>query len=368
MSKTIGRNDPCPCGSGKKYKKCHIDKAPVDPMSPDFQAKAWALFDSKTSAEKQRKEQFGEVLPIIHTEAFGKRLVGAGNAIYSVDPKASFEDFLRDYLRETLGPDWWKGEMAKPVLGRHQIAQWQAHAEELMRGEAPDERGRYSIPRDGVMTAYLTLAYDLHTIRQNIAFQERIVERLRQRDGFTGFRYELLVAATFVRAGFRVKPEDETDGRKRHPEFIATHKQTGFAVAVEAKARNRRRTDRNPARVGVDDLIADAATKAPKDMPYVVFVDVAMPPGERDQPPTWGDEVDQAVKAVIDKHGGAPGPFDWVFFTNIPHQFGSAGEPDPPRHWLGWQPRVTRITPDIQEAIVTAVHQYGRIPEFETRS
>lgn len=25
MSK-IGRNDPCPCGSGKKFKKCCIDK------------------------------------------------------------------------------------------------------------------------------------------------------------------------------------------------------------------------------------------------------------------------------------------------------------------------------------------------------
>jgi preprotein translocase subunit SecA len=23
----VGRNDPCPCGSGKKYKKCHLDKA-----------------------------------------------------------------------------------------------------------------------------------------------------------------------------------------------------------------------------------------------------------------------------------------------------------------------------------------------------
>lgn len=22
----IGRNDPCPCGSGKKYKKCCLDK------------------------------------------------------------------------------------------------------------------------------------------------------------------------------------------------------------------------------------------------------------------------------------------------------------------------------------------------------
>jgi len=21
--RTVGRNDPCPCGSGKKYKKCH---------------------------------------------------------------------------------------------------------------------------------------------------------------------------------------------------------------------------------------------------------------------------------------------------------------------------------------------------------
>jgi hypothetical protein len=23
MHKEVGRNDPCPCGSGKKYKKCH---------------------------------------------------------------------------------------------------------------------------------------------------------------------------------------------------------------------------------------------------------------------------------------------------------------------------------------------------------
>jgi hypothetical protein len=25
----IGRNDPCPCGSGKKYKKCHGAPVPV---------------------------------------------------------------------------------------------------------------------------------------------------------------------------------------------------------------------------------------------------------------------------------------------------------------------------------------------------
>lgn len=27
IEEKIGRNDPCPCGSGKKYKKCCIDKA-----------------------------------------------------------------------------------------------------------------------------------------------------------------------------------------------------------------------------------------------------------------------------------------------------------------------------------------------------
>jgi uncharacterized protein YecA (UPF0149 family) len=23
VAEQVGRNDPCPCGSGKKYKKCH---------------------------------------------------------------------------------------------------------------------------------------------------------------------------------------------------------------------------------------------------------------------------------------------------------------------------------------------------------
>ncbi len=36
MSK-IGRNEPCPCGSGKKYKKCCIDELLVqgDTMSTE---------------------------------------------------------------------------------------------------------------------------------------------------------------------------------------------------------------------------------------------------------------------------------------------------------------------------------------------
>jgi hypothetical protein len=38
----IGRNDPCPCGSGKKYKKCHGAAVPVAaaPAKPSGAGKA----------------------------------------------------------------------------------------------------------------------------------------------------------------------------------------------------------------------------------------------------------------------------------------------------------------------------------------
>ncbi len=68
MSKKIGRNDPCPCGSGKKYKKCCIGKkdklieiencerpdfftSGLDDMKPD--PKLWALIhvDGKEPAK-----------------------------------------------------------------------------------------------------------------------------------------------------------------------------------------------------------------------------------------------------------------------------------------------------------------------------
>ncbi|MEW6759152.1 MAG: SEC-C metal-binding domain-containing protein, partial [Acidobacteriota bacterium] len=29
-----GRNDPCPCGSGKKFKKCCLGKDPQPPPPP----------------------------------------------------------------------------------------------------------------------------------------------------------------------------------------------------------------------------------------------------------------------------------------------------------------------------------------------
>ena len=43
MSNKIGRNDPCPCGSGKKYKNCCADLAEVIELGSDPWVKASQL-------------------------------------------------------------------------------------------------------------------------------------------------------------------------------------------------------------------------------------------------------------------------------------------------------------------------------------
>ena len=52
----IGRNDPCHCGSGKKYKKCHEDKdqAAERKILEDNWAKSAA--EAKEQDEKKAKE------------------------------------------------------------------------------------------------------------------------------------------------------------------------------------------------------------------------------------------------------------------------------------------------------------------------
>ena len=58
---TSGRNDPCGCGSGKKYKKCHLlsDEQLMAPplVAPDaqkFLAEAWGLFEQRRPGAAER--------------------------------------------------------------------------------------------------------------------------------------------------------------------------------------------------------------------------------------------------------------------------------------------------------------------------
>ena len=58
--KTTGRNDRCPCGSGKKYKKCHLDedasKRTAVFKTLEEEAKARAAKKAEEDAEENAEE------------------------------------------------------------------------------------------------------------------------------------------------------------------------------------------------------------------------------------------------------------------------------------------------------------------------
>lgn len=68
MDQKVGRNDPCPCGSGKKYKNCCINK----PIHKPLPFKAKLLSQPKEVDLMQRT--FGE--RIAEAEKLPKKLEG----------------------------------------------------------------------------------------------------------------------------------------------------------------------------------------------------------------------------------------------------------------------------------------------------
>ena len=72
----VGRNDPCPCGSGKKYKKCCMNVTPSTLSATD------AI--EKMIAESGYPENVTEVLLNLFRYLFIKRLQGACYAFNSV--------------------------------------------------------------------------------------------------------------------------------------------------------------------------------------------------------------------------------------------------------------------------------------------
>ncbi len=174
------------------------------------------------------------------------------------------------------------------------------------------------------MLAYLTLAYDLYVLKHHQLLQGKLIKRLKDHNNFHGARYELLVAATFIRAGFDIDFEDERDGRSKHPEFVATHKASGHKFDVEAKKRNRKTKlnkedfDSSGAKISIGSLLSNAFLKF-RRRPFIVCIDMDIPPyaGNPFQQ-NWSREILESP----DKSGGrnreGKDCFNVIFFTNHP--------------------------------------------------
>lgn len=321
MSRSPSRNQPCPCGSGKNFKRCH-----GGPNADYEEMISLGAMEAQSQAaihRLQRERQQGLGRGIISADSDGTRVVVVGKRKCWGNWE-TFHDFLFAYVVDVLGREWFKAETGKDPRIRHPILGWHerlvAKAEQLEPGRVKQIR------MTGAINAHLTLANDLYTLEHNAVqahtpgIQERLLRRLKHPDQFVGARYEIRVAAMFLRAGFDLTWEDETDRSSSHCEFSATYPKTGKSFWVECKMRNQSPAAKPLTGFGkFVGLVSDALQKK-TDAERLIFVDINTPA----KPRVAGSHYDWRTAAVSDlrRFEGSKAaeelPAALVFITNFP--------------------------------------------------
>jgi len=389
MANPPGRNDLCPCGSGRKFKKCCLNNTPgvsARIMRPDeLPPGLLAEIERRNQQEQERIAQFGHVRPQISADFAGRKFVAVGSQLTWGNWK-TFHDFLIDYLGSVFGAEWGNPELAKPFEERHPVAQWYHRLCDLQRKyfDSRDERGIYHGTATGPVKAYLALAYDLYTLRHHALLQQRLIERLKNPRQFQGARYEVYVAAAFVRAGYDITLEDEGDRSTSHCEFIAEHRARHKKYSVEAKSRHRAGVLGHPGTaIPLDEIEADVsgllakALRKEAEHDRIVFIDVNVPPEDGALPETsWARKLMRQVNMLEKQPAEPPWPSAFIFFTNHPYHYVVDTAPEPRRDFLVTAINITEFKqpdgqiaatkyPDIAE-LFRSVTSHGSIPhEFE---
>ena len=280
MRKKVGRNDPCPCASGRKFKNCHLGRSQAQAqfgseISPELEVMIQQQLSQRQAMEKQRQAQQGLGRPIISSQFKEWRFVAVGNQLMYSKKWKTAHDFLFDYVKKTLGSEWGNAEIAKPIEDRHPIMVWYEHLCAYQKKYIGQSGAIKSGPETGATAAYLRLAYDLYCLAHNAKLQEKLIQRLKNKQQFRGALYETVVAACFVRAGFNIEFLDEDDRSTTHCEFVAKHP-SGNRYSVEAKYRHRDEEDGAPGKFKLGRLLVSALKKE-ADFTRIVFIDLAVP-------------------------------------------------------------------------------------------
>jgi hypothetical protein len=275
--------------------------------------------------------------PMIDVKFKGRRFRAVWNRLHVRPLAETFHEFLWNLLKSTLGEEWYFAELKKAEGERHQVVQWFVDLYEWQKAnDKPENRalGGWGALPSGDVQALTSLAYDVYTLLHTNALPERLLARLRDRHEFQGARYEIAVAAIFVRAGFELAYLETKD--QKHCEFIATHKKTGCRIAVEAKSRRRAGVLHEKGamdteavlRGDVQSLFDQAMRQMQEGVPFLVFIDLNCPPeaGRAPMNKAWWEglsacfETHDAIKAGKEDKTEA---FNAVIVTNFStHYFG----------------------------------------------
>lgn len=324
----------CPCGSGKLFQGCH--GVTLTPTPQEIGAAAIAALNKGMRDQAAWRATYGDVPPPFSAKVGGHRLVAVGNSLHSFNGK-TFHEFLLAYFDGRLGREWLSRESSKQRGASHPLIRWRRALIAFQKRHTTPGAAMNSAPGEGVVPHYFRLAHNVYTLQHTGLLEERLLNRLRQRDNFQGARYEIEVAAGCRRAGFQVVLEDETDVSRSHCEFAISHPSTNRWFSVEVKSRHRdgvlgRIGNFNSRKVRPNDVaqIVIRALRKEADHQRLVFVDLNLPDRLIGKTPEATVEVLEKTLAELKSREdpGSPWPPCILIVTNRPHHFAQARERD----------------------------------------
>ncbi len=289
--------------------------------SPEAIARMQLEYARHEAREHQRRLMQGLGRPIISFENQGYRIVCVGKDVRWSKTWRTFPDFLFDYIKVKLTPEWGNAELAKPEAERHPLLKWYHKVCTFQRMPPKGPDGVYQAEMTGAVRAYLGLAYDLYLCAHNAELPELLLKRLRNVQSFEGALYEARVIGSLAKAGFHIELEDETDSNRTHCELTATHKDTGRKFSVEAKAVTslsaRAGSSVEPPRIR-NQLYKALCKRA--DHERMIFIELNRAgTGAAGEVPEWVRLVDADIERAEKDFTieGNPAPSAYVMVTNL---------------------------------------------------
>jgi hypothetical protein len=387
-----GRNDPCRCGSGKKYKKCCLDRdreaeREMQAMLPELEEAMQEMRAKIERGPERLREEYGVYVNYVSPiEYQGRKVWAIGTRVYADrPPNETFHEFLLHVLRGTLGgKEWRDAEMAKAESERHFVMkcfeEYERFTKAMLTPENQQDEGRWAAQPNGFVLYLLSLAWDIASLINASNLPDVLVDRLRDPVAYQGARYEIAVAATVARLDCEIRflDEDEKLRGQKHVEFVATHRPTGQQIAVEAKSRHRAGVIHQPGVADPDDplrgdarairaLYKAAVEKAPEGVPFVIFIDVNAPlqPEAEGLDKQWMQDIKRWMGRMPAPTAEEPDIYNALYVTNFaPHYQGDelAGGGE----WAVIKPvYVTHpLQFDLAGMIDHAMNKYQRFPEI----
>lgn len=212
-----------------------------------------------------------------------------GNQFYWSDIKRkTFHEILIDHLSTVLGKDWKEAQAKLPFSDRHFIYECYNETDDFFKNEKLEVRKENdelnSVAPNGYVQSLITLAFDIYLLKNAGVLDEKLLNRLKLKDQYQGARYEITVASTFIKAGWKIVWCKDQKGVKI-PEFIAASPDGKYKMAVEAKSKRR---DGILHKDGLFDptnaekgnmlyLFKEALGKEAFGLPYAIFLDLNSP-------------------------------------------------------------------------------------------